>query len=755
MIHSIDYQEIEGKKKKVLCPVKSRKEYLALRDSQRQKSIMQMIADASTMEEKQKVKRGLIQFAYQVVPRSGDMLLQGITTANRWVMADFDHIPPGQMPHIKERLLSLKADFGIAMIEESARQEGFHVVFRRNPDLNQDENLQMLAERVGWEFDKGAMDITRLFYTPTSDKLIHLSDEIFEEDEVVWTAGNGGYAPVVDDVSEAKEEQGEQKPAVEYPTTYHYQGVDIPYINIVAALERLMGGAPVHGNRNTFIYGMSQKIRYICDYESDWVASVVPDYGEDRVKWRRTVENACRSGQTAGLPMLLRSALADAADEIRGISNAELSPESHLPAMPKRLPVLIKHLIKNTPDQCKAYVANAVFPALASYLHGVKFELVDGSLKEPNFMCICLAKTASGKSAINVPVQYIVRDIDENDTYNRAREQEWKDACGKKGANKEKPERPKDICIQHIISDLTNASLVLRLADAEQAGEKYLYCNLEELDLLKQLQTNGTKDCSKVLCLAFDNGQYGQERVGKESISKKVTMRFNFNAASTLEKGKAFFSGNMLDGAAGRINFETIYKDYSKDFRYGRYDEDYYDKLKPYITNLKLANGVIECPQALAVAKRLSKIVQERIALCNDEVYENFGDRAVTIAHSKAILLYIANDMTWTAEIGRFMEWSFERDMYCKSIFFGQEVQTANQRENEALTKKRRGRKNLLDSLDYTFSLEDVAEIAKREKTSHNAKELLAVWKSRGYVKEDEEEAGRYYKSDKYMQRCA
>lgn len=752
MIHSIDYQEIEGKKKKVLCPVKNREEYLAIRDSQRQKNIMQKIADAPTMEEKQKVKRGLIQFAYQVVPRSGDMLLQGITTANRWVMADFDHIPPEQMPQIKERLLSLKADFGMAMIEESARQEGYHVVFRRNPDLTQDENLQMLAERVGWEYDKGASDITRLFYTPTSDRLIHLSDEIFEQDEVVWTAGN--YVPI-NDVVEIKTEQTETKAPVEYPSTYNHQGLDIPYINIVAAYERMKGGAPKHGDRNTFIYRLSSNIRYVCDFDSDWVASVVPDYGEDRVKWRRTVENACNAkGRTAGFPLELRKALSMAADDVKGITNEGLS-EIQLPAMPKRLPVLIKHIIKNTPDQCKAYVANAVFPALASYLHGVKFELVDGSLKEPNFMCICLAKTASGKSAINVPVQYIIRDIDENDTYNRAREQEWKDACGKKGANKEKPERPKDICIQHIISDLTNASLVLRLADAEQAGEKYLYCNLEELDLLKQLQTNGTKDCSKVLCLAFDCGEYGQERVGKESISKKVSMRLNFNAASTVEKGKAFFSGNMLDGAAGRINFETIYKDYTKEFRYGRYDEDYYDKIKPYIANLKLANGVIECPQAMTAAKRLSKRVQERIALFNDEVYENFGDRAVTIAHSKAMLLYIANGMTWSAEIGRFMEWSFERDMYCKSMFFGQEIQTANERENEALTKKRRGRANLLDSLDYTFSLDDVTTLAEREKTSRKAKELLAVWKSRGYVTEDEETAGIYVKTDEYMKRCA
>lgn len=752
MIYSIDYQEIEGKKKKVLCPVKSREEYLAIRDSQRQKNIMQKIADAPTMEEKQKVKRGLIQFAYQVVPRSGDMLLQGITTANRWVMADFDHIPPEQMPQIKERLLSLKVDFGIAMIEESARQEGYHVVFRRNPDLTQDENLQMLADRVGWEYDKGASDITRLFYTPTSDRLIHLSDEIFEEDEVAWTAGN--YVPI-NDVIEIKTEQTETKAPVEYPSTYNHQGLDIPYINIVAAYERMKGGAPEHGDRNTFIYRLSSNIRYCCNFESDWVASVVPDYGEDRVKWRRTVENACNAkGRTAGFPLELRKALSMAADDVKGITNEGLS-EIQLPAMPKRLPVLIKHIIKNTPDQCKAYVANAVFPALASYLHGVKFELVDGSLKEPNFMCICLAKTASGKSAINVPVQYIIRDIDESDTYNRAREQEWKDACGKKGANKEKPERPKDICIQHIISDLTNASLVLRLADAEQAGEKYLYCNLEELDLLKQLQTNGTKDCSKVLCLAFDCGEYGQERVGKESISKKVSMRLNFNAASTVEKGKAFFSGNMLDGAAGRINFETIYKDYTKEFRYGRYDEDYYDKLKPYIANLKLANGVIECPQAMTAAKRLSKRVQERIALFNDEVYENFGDRAVTIAHSKAMLLYIANGMTWNAEIGRFMEWSFERDMYCKSMFFGQEIQTANERENEALTKKRRGRANLLDSLDYTFSLDDVTTLAEREKTSRKAKELLAVWKSRGYVTEDEETAGIYVKTDEYMKRCA
>lgn len=754
MIYNIVYNEVNGKNKKFLRPVNNREEYLALRDSEYQKKLMHDIANAPDEKVQQEKKRKLIQFAYQLVPRE-DMMLEGINTANRWVMVDFDHIPFEKMPEIRERILSQKESLGLGMLEDSARKQGFHGVFRRNPDFSQEENIKWISEKVGWEADLAAKDITRLFLTPTSDSLHYLSDELFEKDEVVWESSYNNNVIVETAVNQQTEESTVQAvEKVEYPTTYNHDGLDIPYSNILSALEKIMGGAPTHGCRNSTIFSMAQKMRYICNFESDWVAQIVPDYGEDRIKWRRTIENACRSGQNGTYPLLLKKAIETAYDELRGTNKTAGISENQLPAMPKRLPSLIKHLIKNTPDQCKPYVANAVFPALATYLHGVKFQQVDGSVKEPNFMTVCLAKTSSGKSAINVPVEYIMRDIDDSDTYNRAREQEWKDTCGKKSANKEKPERPKDICIQHITSDLTNAAFVQRLLDVEKAGGKYLYCNLEELALLSQLHSNGSKDVSKILCLAFDNGSYGQERVGGASITARTNIRFNFNASSTIEKGKAFFSGSMLDGAAGRINFETIYKDYTKDFRYGIYDEDYYDKLKPYITNLKLASGIIECPQALAVAKKLTKKVQERIAFYNDEVYENFGDRAVTIAHMKAILLYIANDMTWTTEIGRFMEWSFERDMYCKDLFFGQEIQQANERENQAFTKKHRGRANLLDRLDYIFSIDDVETIATAEKTSRKAKELVAVWKSRGYIKDDEE-PGRYIKTEEYMKRCA
>jgi len=419
---------------------------------------------------------------------------------------------------------------------------------------------------------------------------------------------------------------------------------------------------------------------------------------------------------------------------------------SNPPKMPEKLPKLIKHLIKNVPEVCRASVANGVFPALGTHLSDVNFRLIDGTMKEATFMCVNMARQSSGKASVNKPIEYIMADIKERDDINRRREQEWKDAVGSKGSNKEKPKRPDDLCVQMLVTDMTNAAFVQRLKDA---GTKYLYTNLEELDLLRQLQTNGTKDVGKIICLCFDNGVYGQERVGLQSITALLPLRWNWNASSTVEKGREFFSNRLIDGTLSRVNFCTIISDDSKEFKYGNYDDSYAEELKPYITNLNLCKGEVNCPQALAMAKRLQQKCTEIALQTEDVIYQEFAYRAVTIAYMKAMVLYIAQDMTWDKTIDEFCEWSLDYDLWCKNYFFGEAIQSAREASKP---KIKIGKGNMLNQLPDTFTADDARVIRKNlgkeaEKTAH----MLAVWTYRGYINYNEE-TEMFEKTDKYKQ---
>ena len=505
----------------------------------------------------------------------------------------------------------------------------------------------------------------------------------------------------------------------------------LPYSTIVSCLEERLGGKPAHGSRNNFIFSMAAYLRYICDDDPNWIAQILPTYGEAHDKWRRTIDSACQRAQYKVMPNVVKDAIAMARHKQEN-ENEDENQNTLPPEMPKKLPFLIQHLTKNVPEVCRPAVANGVFPALAAHLHGVKFWLIDGTEKEATFMCVNMAAQSSGKSAVNKPIEYILADIVERDEINRKREQEWKDSTQTKGANKEKPKRPDDLCVQVLVSDMTNAAFVQRMKDA---GEHYLYTNLEELDLLKQLQTNGTKDVGKIICLCFDNGKYGQERVGTQSVTARVNLRWNWNASSTIQKGINFFKGRLVDGTLSRINFCTIIKDKSIPFVYGKYDEKYAEKLKPYIANLNLATGHIECKQALALAQRLSNQCAEEAALSDDEIYQELSYRAVTIAYLKAMVLYIANDMTWSKEIEEFTEWSLKYDLWCKMHFFGSKIAEDKEKEN---VKGLRGRKNLLDLLPNPFTTKDANELRQTEGLpERGCGQMIRQWIYRGYIERD------------------
>lgn len=534
--------------------------------------------------------------------------------------------------------------------------------------------------------------------------------------------------------------------------------LSIPYPLLVEKLQEQLGGVPAHGSRNNFIFAMAAYLRYVCDDDPEWIAKILPTYGENRERWRRTIDSACQRSQLIQMPQIVRRAIENAKKETERPTNERPTPDSSLlegsghncgavdsevaaplqeggdgggsfpPPMPTRLPKLIAHLVKNVPEVCRPAVANAVFPALAAHLRGVKFWLIDGTEKEATFMCVTMAPQSSGKSAVNKPIEYIVADIVERDELSRRREQEWKDAMIQKGANKEKPPRPDDLCVQVLVSDMTNAAFVQRMKDADG---RYLYTNLEELDLLRQLQTNGTKDVGKIICLCFDNGKYGQERVGTQSVTARVDLRWNWNAASTIQKGMQFFQGRLVDGTLSRINLCTIVPDASRPFVYGRYDARYAEVLKPYIANLNLARGHVECRQALALARQLLAQCQEEASLTCDDIYQDLAYRAVTIAYLKAMVLYIANGGKWSREIGEFAAWSLTYDLWCKSRFFGQAM--AEAREGEVVYGGH-GRRNLLELLPDHFTREEAEAVRRRQGLKGDGSGMLRLWVFRGYV---------------------
>ena len=655
------------------------------------------------------------------------------------IMIDVDHV---EEPRQLYASIEKKAkEMGLLVAHVTPSTKGLRLVFPVPQGMDIVKAQSYYAHALNLQVDACTKDLARLSFAVPEDYWLFINEDLWTahpnlpDREGVQTAETQqetqSETQAVDnsslDNSSLPGGQPIQHSTFKIPNFFN----GLPYSTIVSCLEERLGGKPAHGSRNNFIFSMAAYLRYICDDDPNWIAQILPTYGEAHDKWRRTIDSACQRAQYKVMPNVVKDAIAMARHKQEN-ENEDENQNTLPPEMPKKLPFLIQHLTKNVPEVCRPAVANGVFPALAAHLHGVKFWLIDGTEKEATFMCVNMAAQSSGKSAVNKPIEYILADIVERDEINRKREQEWKDSTQTKGANKEKPKRPDDLCVQVLVSDMTNAAFVQRMKDA---GEHYLYTNLEELDLLKQLQTNGTKDVGKIICLCFDNGKYGQERVGTQSVTARVNLRWNWNASSTIQKGINFFKGRLVDGTLSRINFCTIIKDKSKPFVYGKYDEKYAEKLKPYIANLNLATGHIECKQALALAQRLSNQCAEEAALSDDEIYQELSYRAVTIAYLKAMVLYIANDMTWSKEIEEFTEWSLKYDLWCKMHFFGSKIAEDKEKEN---VKGLRGRKNLLDLLPNPFTTKDANELRQTEGLPEGGcGQMIRQWIYRGYIERD------------------
>ena len=552
-------------------------------------------------------------------------------------------------------------------------------------------------------------------------------------------------APTVDFQPVESEEEKARRAAntVQYEQTYD----GVPYEEITKALVDLMGGAPAHGNRNNFIYREACLLRYICNSEAAWIKQVIEIFGEDAAKAFASVESACKVAQSSEMPQLVKQAvelarknhLAKQATEKAGIY-ADVPPQ-----LPAKLPKLIKLLTSKVQDDFKAPVAMAVFPPLAAHLKGVSFRYIDNQVHEAAMMNLLVAPMSSGKSAVNGPINSIIEDLVQMDKVNRQKEQEWKDEVNTMGDNKKKPVRPEDICIRIVSPDLTRAAYIQRLDDAQKAGDAYLYCKMDEVDMLRKFN-----DPSQLIRLCWDNSEDGQERVGTKSVTARVKTRFNWNASSTIAVTQKFFSvREVADGAVSRLSLATIFRsEFAPCPVVGEYDAQFKSQLAPYIHQLNATSGFKECRKARQLIERLGSELMELAQLAYNKPYAEFAKRGLANGFRRAMVLYLANGEKWEKAIEDFIVWSVKYDLWCKMRFFGNQMQEAIDADNRSIYHAS-GVSNLLLFVHDTFDKAEIQEVCMVHGTKTKLAVLLCTWKKRGFIVKNED--GTFSKTAKFI----
>ena len=678
------------------------------------------------------------------------------------LMLDFDQ--KGHSKEILERSLQLQEQgkWEILLVEESVRK-GTHVLITLPEGMTPQEAQQRFSEDVGFTADPALKDVARCIYMVPAENTLFVNEEklfVPSPNVIQTTEGRKNLENRAQHQVDAPEilrrsAPLDDKKGESYPQTHE----GIPYTHIIEVLEEQMGGRPDIGSRNNFIFSMACHLRYICNDDPAWIAQVLPTYGEERDKFLATVKSACNRIQTKVMPRIIKRTLSVCKQQGESEADAQLSDADTPPEMPAKLPPLIELLVSRTPDIYQPAVANAVFPALGTHLWQTTFRYIDNTLHEATLATLLMAPTGSGKSCVNQPIDYIMADIRERDRENMEKERKWKRDTQSKGANKDKKQRPEGIVIQEIDPDSTSAAFVQRMADAEG---RFLYARMNEIQQLNNLSSRGnSNNVFDLLCLAFDYGNiYGQTRVGMGSVSERVCVRFNYNVSTTISKGQSFFRRVLTDGPISRLNICTIPERAigSEMPIYGTYGDDFAEELKPYIDQLNKARGLIECPQASDLSRRLVEECAEFARLSQSRVYENLSFRANVIAYLKAMVLYVAHGEVWTEEMEEFVRWSLQYDLWCKMRFFGEAIEA----QEEGGTKlPAKGPQNLLDLLPEVFTREEAGTMRQcMGIRSGSLRQMLGNWTHRGYIELYGEELPkqdvhrqRYIKTGEYLRK--
>lgn len=539
----------------------------------------------------------------------------------------------------------------------------------------------------------------------------------------------------------------------DYPQDY----MGIPYPYIVEEVADQLGGAPEHGSRNAFIYSLACHLRHVCNDDPQWIRTIMPNYGEAQDRVDATIDSACRRSQLPTMPIKVKNALTLARKRVN--MEKGVDPESLMrqPVMPARLPAPVRLITSKAPRGYWPAIANTAFAAFATYTGGLKAEFWNGTLTELNQLHLLAAPMSTGKSSIKEPINHILKPIIDRDMVARQREKEWAEQTNTRSANKEKPERPKDICVQVVDSDMTNAAFCQRMEDAERAGNKALFTRMDELEQLKKLAGGSMAEVTEILRRDFDADTYGQERVGTQSVKSRTTMRHNIVVSTTPATAKKFLGDNIDNGTLSRLSLSTIVTDdVERRPMFKRYDELFDNKLAVYLARLESAKGTIVCQQAKNLAITLLDRSEERALMMGNESYIQLSYRAVDIAFRKSILLYIMNGMKWSRDIEEFIIWTFDYDLWVKMCILGQEISTKLEQDHRIM---RPGVACLLEQLGDSFTRQEYEVLYKVQcpkaidfkRASGN---LLAQWKKRGWIEENTEQQ-IYCKTGMYYQKHA
>jgi len=534
-----------------------------------------------------------------------------------------------------------------------------------------------------------------------------------------------------------------------------YNGV--LYSDIIAKYWELFndGKEPSEGDRNVLTFELAVTLRSICGYSLEKLLTVVPNYWakpdgtcsqEDLAEYRKTLENALKE-QRKGMPYRLKQVLAALKRQsgVKASGGTMTAP----PPMPKKLPPLIRLLTRNVPWFYKPAVASAVFPALGAHLHGVKFRYWDNVEHEATFMNILIGRQSIGKGTIKKPIEYIMEDIRQRDIPNRQREAEWKEK--NPGAKQKKDPRPKDICIQMLIDNMTDAVFNQRIIDANNNGQRFIFTIVDEIEGLKKVTSrNSVDEVGLLIRKAFDNADAGQERYGTDSVSGIAPLRWNFNASTTPPNARKFFYKMVNDGTVSRLDVSTIIQTDSnvEPPILGIYDHAFAQDLKPYIDRLENANGLIECQQAKRLSKDMNKENNDNADLYESEAYRILSYRANVISWLKGMVLYVAHGYKWSKEIADFVRWSEQYNLWCKMLYFGQQLEKELREEIEI--QKHSGQQNLLDLLGNEFTREEYRQMRQSQGRPGGGDSTLRSWCNRGHIVFDEV-SGRYCKTEEYL----
>ena len=780
---------IENKGKKFACQVKNREDFLSLRNT---KENLDNLAKARKGDEKAKAQ--LVQFAYNLGVLQSSALA-GCKSIGSYFFHDVDCYDAEQSAAMAQQILAKKDEIGLMMLEKSA-SGGYHLVCKRQPGYTILENQVRIATILQIEMDTNTHDLQRVVFSTSGDAedLLYLDDELFsetmtaEECEEEYAILKERERKGEEDVPKgAKKARKHYKPWEDESTANRrrdegqvredcrdkgqgpvttsagdlfcdrYQSLVTERVRFVMeavlkakGLEKTdftdIGGR--HNAVKIFLSGCNQLLSN--EEASGVLAELMPDHWADKNVQKCLSDFYAKYYDPERKLNKDEEAIFTKSRRLGDDKESEVSDRSAPlpPEMPAKLPKLIKLLTKNTPNQYKAAVAHAVFPSLGTHLKEVEFEYTDYVKHEATLMNCLMAHTGAGKGCIDEPIRHIMADIKARDAENTRREAEWKKDCQKKGANKDKQVRPEGLVIQEIDPDMTKPALVTRMDEAEG---HFVYVKLNEIDLFEQLKGQTGKQHFQLMCLAFDPGaEFGQTRIGTQSVTARPKCRFNWNACTTIQKGRRFFSRVLTDGPISRINFCTIpeMEIGAEQPIYGKYDEAFDAELKTYIDNLVSAHGVVDCPQAFKLAKKLQEECAEFARLSQDETYWNLSHRAIVIAWLKACVLYVANGCQWEKQIEDFTRWSLQYDLWCKMQFFGEDIEKANQ-EGERIGT--RGPQNMLELLPDEFTLEDAKRIRRQQGKGNGGNmciRMIRTWMNRGYVIQNTEYS--FVKSEKF-----